>query len=674
MQVAATDPYATQVGQGSCRCVIGLTDEHGACDGIGGMRGHVTVLPPAAETATADGVGQQDGPPTCGVPVPRSIQPPARVRVVAPDGDDAGAGDALRPWRTLRQALARLQAGDQLLVRGGTYREHDLRISSQGTAQAPIVVTAMAGEQVIVDGAIPEFQIPYNDEWALVSGDNHLYRSRGSYPPAAYFGKLEIAGRMFALNSYASLAEIAAGPSPQPADGVDYLGPGLYWDRIDGHLYVRLDPPDPRLLHGRSLGNPGEPDPRRHRLHIGGSATGLRLADARHVVVDGLDLRHFRRPLVLADAAAITLRNLRLVPGRTGVLLDDGARGIALDGLLIEGGFPAWIAWRDLKDPPQPAAGLKLAGLILRAVSDVTVTRSCFRDLFDGILATRDPRRLAVLHNRFEHVVDDALQLGTAASHVEFAYNLVLGPSVSHHASGPALAPGTKYIHHNVIDVRFEELYGRQGQDGPGWRFHIPFPRHGMLSLTLDPWKIYNNTILFEANTNAAGAGQNRAGLRAGPPHEVYNNIFVVRSGGRVARGERVDDGAEILDGNLYHRPPSLAYEPLMIDWQNAGQSRDFWSLAEFRASSLAEATRAYYPPGWESRGVQADPLLRDPADGDYRPLPDGPAAEGAIDLSATGWPGATGAGFRGAVDPGMPTEFDTVGSRLRASWRMPER
>ena len=177
--------------------------------------------------------------PICSAPAPRSTQAPVRVHFVAPGGDDAGAGDALQPWRTLRQALAQLQAGDQLIVRGGTYREHDLRISSRGTAQAPIVVTAMAGEQVIVDGAIPEFQIPDNDEWVLVSDDKHLYRSRGRYPPADYFGKLEIAGRMFALNSYASLAEIAAGRSPQPIDSVGYLGPGLDWHPSDGHLYLR---------------------------------------------------------------------------------------------------------------------------------------------------------------------------------------------------------------------------------------------------------------------------------------------------------------------------------------------------------------------------------------------------------------------------------------------------
>jgi hypothetical protein len=206
------------------------------------------------------------------------------------------------------------------------------------------------------------------------------------------------------------------------------------------------------------------------------------------------------------------------------------------------------------------------------------------------------------------------------------------------------------------------ELYSRLGEDKPGWRYHIALPTHSTDFAGADPWKLCNNTILFRSNTNNSGAGQDRDGPRGGPPHEVYNNIFVQQSDHRLARDEGVGDGAEIFDGNLYHRTVPNARAPLFQPWHNGEESRSFISLDEFRSSDFARATRSHYPPGWEQAGVEADPMLRDPGGRDYRPAHDGPAASGALDLSAKGWPGADGAGYRGAVDPRALTGLGEVG------------
>jgi len=51
------------------------------------------------------------------------IPPIARQFVVSPQGNDNNAGTLQRPWKTLKKAAATAQAGDLVLIRGGTYAE-----------------------------------------------------------------------------------------------------------------------------------------------------------------------------------------------------------------------------------------------------------------------------------------------------------------------------------------------------------------------------------------------------------------------------------------------------------------------------------------------------------------------------------------------------------------------
>jgi hypothetical protein len=632
----------------------------GNCDAEDGWpRGRIT-LAHALPAATA---ALPPAPRACAAPPDGGDPGKGRQLFVSPEGDDAGDGSEAQPWRTIAQGVDRLQPGDTLFLRGGVYRERGIEIGARGTLEASIGIMSFADEEVVIDGSFPEFQAPGNDEWTLVAAETGLWRSKRRYEAGKFFGKIEVGGKLHALNVYRELAAIGSRRTTWSRSGDYYLGPGLHWSREDGHIYVRLQPPDVESIHGRAFPIPAIDDPRHNRLFIGNHLSGLRLEGARHLVLKGIGIRHFLRPIDLRAGGIISLLDLAIVPGRTGILVQKGVRDLTLRGLTIDAGFPAWVAWRDVKSKPRVAARLKLTGVLVRSeTACISITHSRFIDVFDGITAAGSPEHLSIRHNAFDRVIDDALQLGTAAAHVEFGYNLVFGPGPSHHGSGPSPAPGTKYIHHNVIDVRHDELYSRVGEDRAGWRHHIPLPTHSIKAAGPDPWKIYHNTILFRRNTNNAGAGQERKGPREGPPHEVYNNIFVQHSDYRASRGARVDDGAEIFDGNLYHRTVPRAEASLFSSWRRGEETRSFASLAEFRSSSFAAATRAYYLPGWEQMGIEADPLLRDPPGRDYRPALDGPAALGALDLGATGWPGAHAGGYRGAVDPRAASGLGAVG------------
>ena len=68
--------------------------------------------------------------------------------VVDPAGDDANAGDAGTPWRTIKHAASSVAAGDTVIVHAGTYRE-SVSVSRSGAAGSPISFVADPGAVLV---------------------------------------------------------------------------------------------------------------------------------------------------------------------------------------------------------------------------------------------------------------------------------------------------------------------------------------------------------------------------------------------------------------------------------------------------------------------------------------------------------------------------------------------
>lgn len=77
-----------------------------------------------------------------------------RVLEVSPDGDDGGTGAPGDPFETLDHAFEQLLAGDELVVRGGEYRESVVVRASAGTAEAPVRVRPATGENPVLRGLL----------------------------------------------------------------------------------------------------------------------------------------------------------------------------------------------------------------------------------------------------------------------------------------------------------------------------------------------------------------------------------------------------------------------------------------------------------------------------------------------------------------------------------------
>lgn len=70
-----------------------------------------------------------------------------------PAAQDAGAGDAAHPYRTLTHAMKQMKPGDVLTIAGGTYRESLIFPELSWWAAAPSVIQPVPGASVLIKGS-----------------------------------------------------------------------------------------------------------------------------------------------------------------------------------------------------------------------------------------------------------------------------------------------------------------------------------------------------------------------------------------------------------------------------------------------------------------------------------------------------------------------------------------
>jgi hypothetical protein len=524
----------------------------------------------------------------------------AATYYVAPSGNDSNPGTQSAPWGTVQHAVKKLRPGDTLLLRGGTYWESDISLDGvHGTADAPITIKNYPGERPVIDGGYREFRTIGNNDWEVVDAGRHVYRSTKTYPNSRVWGKFEHEGKLYALGIYKSLASLQSDNIWYSSNS--YAGPGIFYNSNDRRIYIRLQPVDPRALNGEKFDLPKNPDPRRNRIFLGSTANGshglfVNNGTVRHVVFEGVDLAHHRYTVRFHSAGNtnLTFRNFTAVPMDAFMIIGRGdASNLVIDNIDILLGFPRWIAWREIKTEDAGALGaMKLAGIAADSAgknNNIVIRNSLFDRAFDALAGFWGDSNIKVLNNDMI-TYDDAFQLAESASNVEFAYNRIDGPGISHYGPAKNPSPGTVWVHHNIIDARRPVLWERRNSSGSNsvWNPARVLPTHGKTD-NGHPWKVYNNTLL--------GASSSSSGLESVPwnnsgvSHEVYNNIVI--SGDRwVTRWMRVDRN-DIYDGNAYWRTTTDA-QALFHQVTNGNSDRNFATLKEFKDSDWWKLTKNY--------------------------------------------------------------------------------
>lgn len=290
------------------------------------------------------------------------------------DGDDAGPGTKVQPWRTVGHAVTKLKAGDTLVLRGGVYHEH-VRATLVGTFDKPITIRSAPGELAILDGGYPEFLESPATSWEpCPDGVPGEFRSTKVYPKVgAYEGDLRVgllgnfADSMTPLHGYWHRPDLQSdnpywtlgGGDKVKPDAHVYCGPGLWYNPETEHFHCRL-------AHTKlpGLGDDnyrGETDPRKVPMIVSSYGAGnvLRLEDSRHVRLQDLVLRGSRQPTLWIDGGA----NLEL----DGVTSYGGGHCMKVDG--VHGFRMVHSACRGLAAPWTFRGSLKYRSLESRLFS-----------------------------------------------------------------------------------------------------------------------------------------------------------------------------------------------------------------------------------------------------------------------------------------------------------------
>ncbi|MEX2314557.1 MAG: DNRLRE domain-containing protein, partial [Thermomicrobiales bacterium] len=123
------------------------------------------VTPTATVTATPS---PAPVPPTPTATPTVPVTPSGPTFYLSPSGNDSNPGSQAAPWRTFTFALKQIEAGDTLLVRGGTYVENAILNGSstlaKGTSSSRITVRAYPGENPVLSGIV---HLSNADYWTI---------------------------------------------------------------------------------------------------------------------------------------------------------------------------------------------------------------------------------------------------------------------------------------------------------------------------------------------------------------------------------------------------------------------------------------------------------------------------------------------------------------------------
>lgn len=621
------------------------------------------------------------------LPTPRKMElaPGPKKFVDATKGDDAAAGTEQAPWRSLAYAVRRLEPGDTLYLRGGTYYEK-VSLSRSGAENAPIVIASYPGELAIIDGGLREFaESPQNSWQPLTGGAEGEYVSTKTYfeaddrqvPRQFLPGSWEpmwgveherplalgaFADSMVPLHGYRILEDLRStnelwiGGKKEMRDTGIYCGPGLWFNRETGRIHVRLA--HHRLAGLGTHAYRGETDPRRLPLvvAVGFGQDVLRISGVKHVRLRELALR-----------------------GATGspMIHVYGSQDVELDHLTVYGGFPALLinaaqdirvrhsAFRGLAAPWTSRAHMKYRGTASYQVilqnnqpgnENIEFAWCEFTDDHDGAFL-RYAKGLRLHHSLIDNFNDDGLECGPKLrSHELF---------ISQNRIGGCLIPFTQheiekdespldhdsqagvYVFRNVIDLRGGVYRSPPVEPDPSGAFlheegHL-IGDHG--SPIFPVMHVYHNTLLRRTPVfrDYYLFGLGAQGLRH-TERDVFNNVFAQmdRMPGvgfvGMQHAEDLHEGGNVIWG--VKQGPAQATDP----------------FARFRASKLFEASRERYAPGWTTQDRAIDPkfvrLAADDGASDLRLQSDSPAIDSGLPLPAA-WPDPLRESDRGAPDIG---------------------
>ncbi len=575
-------------------------------------------------------------------------------------GSDSNGGTKDKPWKTINHAMRKLGPGDTLYLRGGTFYEN-VYCAAAGSKDAPITIRSFPGEQAVIDGGMPEFQLSPETSWEPCTNG-----APGEYVSAKPYRNIrDVLGRFgdsnIGLQTYWHAMDMRAEnelwiKDPETMVKPVYCGPGLWYEKKTGLIHARL-------AHTH-IDNPevedyrGETDPRKLPMVVAAfNSLPLFVDQAMHVRFQDLVIRGAGfNAVVLQFGIEVEFDNVTVFAGSYAIRARSTGplriKDSALYGLIPpwafrseNGLFTYTVAYydpflRELHDTP-PDEGRNIARLPTHAllVSEGTFEFEIFayprnhdwEISYNEFADSHEAAYLGGINIRFHHnwvgdMQDDAVYLSSPTSascdNLHVYQNLITSALTAlgcHSYGGP---DGNTYVYRNIIDMRAGSRLERPSPSDPHGvlgTIHV-YLMHGSPFLGVESISFYQNT--FVANASAGGYAM-RTLTNAGPvtTRRVFNNLCIYLNTYRPV--EDYDEPVPDIrcNGNLHWCVREGVEPPAGL-------------LEQARACRTSQASKKHSPAGWEANSLIADPQFTSfgagpEASNDYR-LRDGSPAAGA--------------------------------------------
>lgn len=238
------------------------------------------------------------------------------------------------------------------------------------------------------------------------------------------------------------------------ADSRWYTGPMVMGDSDQGHVWIRLNDPDPVEMVGKPTVSTGTTDPNQHDLRLYfNDSTAFVTTVAENIMLDGIDFEDVY--MAFRSQAALDNLTIRNTVSRVGYYLSRLGDG---DNLLVEDnvcdghlGKPEhWLSWIDVKGGYTQAELVRKCFLQTEG-SNIVVRRNSFHGFFDGILSgvcdTID------VYDNDSFILDDMFQTYVTNINVSIYRNdcLGAGPSPDGAGTGTGTDPNHQWFD-NIFD------------------------------------------------------------------------------------------------------------------------------------------------------------------------------------------------------------------------------
>jgi hypothetical protein len=591
------------------------------------------------------------------------------VRYVdAARGDDGADGSLERPWKSINYGLTKIQAGETLALRGGTYYEN-VRVAVRGTAEAPITIRNYPGENPILDGGYAEFAADSQSAWEPVAGGKDEYRSTRTYGNIRY-ALGSFVDSMIGLHTYYHAIDLRAeGQVWTPLDPAGpksgkiemapvYCGPGLWYDAATGRIHTRLSHTSLKYM----MNYEGETDPRRVPLVIAAAHhVPLRLDGAQNVKITGLTIRGGGHDTVILEQTRDIVFDDCTIWAASNGFRGNGAVDLKITRCGFHGNLPPWTfrAENSLRhrtdSDPRDITRLNTHALLVCSAGrefDVyafpqndrwEISYCDFTDAHDGVYFGGMNAKFH--HNVIRRLHDDGMYLSPmyanyrgSPAKIEIYENLITECLTAVAFGGPELVTSdTIYIYRNRFLLDTVVPTARPSEEGvsPGFTSSGPIGDHGS-----PPWSrmhIYHNT--FRLIRQARSAEHTLSGAY-GPDRQRYlfNNIIE-----NVTWPASIP--AEITAKETGGKPPRFAAVVVPPSDQGASDGNLYWvagvdaaqglaALEKYRKSPAYEESKKTYPAGSTTNSIVADPK-RDEVD---RLQAGSPAIDAGVPIPAD-WP-----------------------------------